>query len=94
MEQLSIITSLTHSNENSILQSCSRYQQGQLPVQAAVLFLSCVAEYPTHTLCCTGSMKDKLLEAEGTDSLVPAEVWLLGVMPLLDMEIGDWCLDL
>lgn len=39
-------------------------------------------------------MKDKLLEAEGTDSLVPAEVWLLGVMPLLDMEIGDWCLDL
>lgn len=58
------------------------------------LFLSCVAEYPTHTLCCTDSMKDKVLEAEGTDSFVPAEVWLLGVMPLLNMEIGAWCLDL
>lgn len=30
VEQLSIITSLRHGNENSILPSCSRYQQGQL----------------------------------------------------------------
>lgn len=71
VEQLSIITSLRHSNENSILPSCHRYQQGQVPhVRNRLWFLSCVAAYPAYTktmLGCRGTeMKgDKLLEAEG-----------------------------
>lgn len=50
VEQLSIIASLRHSNENSILPSCRRYQQGQAPrVRSSLWFLSCVAAYPAHT---------------------------------------------
>lgn len=71
MEQLSIITSLRHGNENSILQSCSLYQQGQLPGAGSTpWFLSCRAAYPAHTSPCraadTATKEDTLLEAEGT----------------------------
>lgn len=71
VEQLSIITSLRHGNENSVLQSCSLYQQGQLlGAGSTPWFLSCGAAYPACTsprrAADTATKEDKLPEAEGT----------------------------